>query len=113
MRSMPVLDGHESAALEVAAASAGGLSGFLHRAGAFFLHEFREMLPPNVRAKAFWLSYPSVSAIRTIGRSRRPGSLPTLRWRSESRANPSLKLVLIPGRLWVIPDRKSDVSCLE
>jgi hypothetical protein len=41
------------------------------------------------------------------------GSLLTRRWRSESRANPSLKLVLIPGRLWVIPDRKSDVSCLE
>ena len=41
------------------------------------------------------------------------GSQQTLRWRSESRANPSLTLVLIPGRLWVIPDRKSDVSCLE
>ena len=43
----------------------------------------------------------------------RSGSHQTLRWRRESRANPSLKLVLIPGRLWVIPDRKSDVSCLE
>jgi hypothetical protein len=45
-------------------------------------------------------------------RPRKSGSQLTPRWRSESRANPSLKLVLIPGRLWVIPDRKSDVSCL-
>jgi hypothetical protein len=48
MRSTPVLDGHETAALEVVAAPAGGSPGFLHRAVAFFLHEFREMLPPTI-----------------------------------------------------------------
>ena len=62
MRSTPVLDGHESAALEVAAASAGGSSGFLHRAGAFFLHEFREMLWPRVGAGPGRKSGPHLSS---------------------------------------------------
>ena len=48
MRSMPVLDGRESAALEVAAAPAPASTGFVHRAGAFVLHEFLEMLPPTI-----------------------------------------------------------------
>jgi len=48
MRSTPVLEGHETAALEVEAAKAGASAGFAHRAGAFFLHEFLEMLPPTI-----------------------------------------------------------------
>src|SRR5215510_5914731 len=48
MRSTPVLGGHESAALEVSAAPAGASAGFAHRVGAFFLHEFLEMLPPTI-----------------------------------------------------------------
>jgi hypothetical protein len=48
MRSTPVLDGHETAALEVAAAPTGTSAGFARRAGAFFLHEFLEMLPPTI-----------------------------------------------------------------
>jgi len=48
MRSTPVLEGHESAALEVAAAPAAASARFARRAGAFFLHEFREMLPPTI-----------------------------------------------------------------
>ena len=48
MRSMPVLEGRESAALKVATAPAGASAGFVHRAGAFVLHEFLEMLPPTI-----------------------------------------------------------------
>jgi len=48
MRSTPVLEGHETAALEAETAPAGASAGFAHRAGAFFLHEFLEMLPPTI-----------------------------------------------------------------
>jgi hypothetical protein len=48
MRSTPVLDGHETAALDAATAPAGTSAGFAHRAGAFLLHEFLEMLPPTI-----------------------------------------------------------------
>jgi len=48
MRSRPVLEGHETAALEAETAPAGASAGFAHRAGAFFLHEFLEMLPPTI-----------------------------------------------------------------
>jgi len=48
MRSTPVLDGHETAALNAAAAPASPTAGFARRAGGFFLHEFREMLPPTI-----------------------------------------------------------------
>src|SRR5262249_40320124 len=48
MRSTPVLDGHESAALDVSATPAGAAAGFARRGGAFFLHEFLEMLPPTI-----------------------------------------------------------------
>ena len=45
MRSTPVLDEHEAPQFEDAAARSGGLA---HRAGAFVLHEFLEMLPPTI-----------------------------------------------------------------
>src|SRR5215471_19085201 len=48
MRSMPVLDDRETPAVEVAAAPTGASAGFAHRAGAFLLREFREMLPPTI-----------------------------------------------------------------
>ena len=48
MRSMPVLDDRETPAVEVAAAPTGVSAGFAHRAGAFLLREFREMLPPTI-----------------------------------------------------------------
>src|SRR5215831_17092086 len=48
MRSTPVLEGHETAALEVGTAPVDTSTGFAHRAGAFFLHEFLEMLPPTI-----------------------------------------------------------------
>src|SRR5499433_1153063 len=48
MRSTPVLEGHETAALEAETAPAGASAGFARRAGAFVLHEFREMLPPTI-----------------------------------------------------------------
>jgi hypothetical protein len=48
MRSTTVLDDRETPELEVAAAPADTSTGFVHRAGAFFLHEFREMLPPTI-----------------------------------------------------------------
>jgi hypothetical protein len=48
MRSAPVLDGHETAGLEGAAAPAAASAGFAQRAGAFVLHEFLEMLPPTI-----------------------------------------------------------------
>jgi hypothetical protein len=49
MRSMPVLDGHETtAALNVATAPAAASAGFARRAGAFFLREFLEILPPTI-----------------------------------------------------------------
>src|SRR5215471_19718427 len=46
MRSTTVPDDRETPELEVAAAPAP--AGFVHRAGAFFLHEFLEMLPPTI-----------------------------------------------------------------
>jgi hypothetical protein len=48
MRSTTVLEGHETAALEVQTAPAAASAGFAHRAGAFVLHEFLEMLPPTI-----------------------------------------------------------------
>ena len=45
MRSAPVLDDREAPQFEDAAARSGGLA---HRAGAFVLHEFLEMLPPTI-----------------------------------------------------------------
>jgi hypothetical protein len=48
MRSTPVLDDHETPQFEVATAPAATSAGFAHRAGAFLLHEFREMLPPTI-----------------------------------------------------------------
>jgi hypothetical protein len=48
MRSTTVLDDRETPELEVAAAPADTSTGFVHRAGAFFLREFREMLPPTI-----------------------------------------------------------------
>src|SRR5215470_819204 len=48
MRSMPVLDDRETPAVEVAAAPTGVSAGFAHRAGAFLLREFREMLAPTI-----------------------------------------------------------------
>src|SRR5215472_14966316 len=48
MRSTPVLDDHQTPAFEVAPAPAGTSAGFARRAGAFLLHEFREMLPPTI-----------------------------------------------------------------
>src|SRR5215472_16239216 len=48
MRSTPVLDGHETAALDVGGAPAAASAGFARRAGAFVLHEFLEMLPPTI-----------------------------------------------------------------
>jgi hypothetical protein len=58
------------------------------------------------------------TAIRGAIISRGTESSRTRRWRRQSRANPSLtqgfpELALIPERLWVILDRKSDVSCRE
>jgi hypothetical protein len=47
MRSTPVLDDRETPELEVAAAPVDTSAGLVHRAGAFFLREFREMLPPT------------------------------------------------------------------
>jgi hypothetical protein len=48
MRSTPVLEGHETAAHDVVTAPAAASAGFVHWAGAFFLHELREMLPPTI-----------------------------------------------------------------
>jgi hypothetical protein len=48
MRSTTVLDDHENPELEAATAPAPATAGFVHRAGAFVLHEFREMLPPTI-----------------------------------------------------------------
>jgi hypothetical protein len=48
MRSTPVLDDYETSGTEVITAPAGTSAGFAHRAGAFLLHEFREMLPPTI-----------------------------------------------------------------
>jgi len=48
MRSTPVLGGHETAALDVAAAPVAASAGFAHRVGVFVLHEFLEMLPPTI-----------------------------------------------------------------
>lgn len=48
MRSTPVLDGDDTPPLEAGAVSRGASPGFAHRAGSFFLHEFREMLPPTI-----------------------------------------------------------------
>jgi hypothetical protein len=48
MKSAPVLHDRDSRQFEAAAAPAGAPAGFAHRAGAFFLREFREMLPPTI-----------------------------------------------------------------
>jgi hypothetical protein len=48
MRSAPVLDDREAPQFEDVAAPAGTSPGFAHRAGAFVLHEFLEMLPPTI-----------------------------------------------------------------
>jgi len=48
MRSTPILVDRENPAFEVAAAPVGTSAGFARRAGGFFLHEFREMLPPTI-----------------------------------------------------------------
>jgi hypothetical protein len=48
MRSVPVLDDHETAELEAAAGPAGTSAGLVQRVGAFLLREFREMLPPTI-----------------------------------------------------------------
>jgi hypothetical protein len=48
MRSAPVLDHHENPHIEVPAKPASRSVGRARRAGAFVLHEFREMLPPTI-----------------------------------------------------------------
>lgn len=48
MRSTPVLDDHQTPQFAPAAAPAGTSEGFAHKAGAFLLHEFREMLAPTI-----------------------------------------------------------------
>jgi hypothetical protein len=48
MSDTPVLDDNETPQFESAPAAAGTSAGFAHRAGAFFLHEFLEMLPPTI-----------------------------------------------------------------
>jgi hypothetical protein len=47
MRTTPVLDDHETAEVEAAAEATHAPAGFAQRAGAFFLRELREMLPPT------------------------------------------------------------------
>jgi hypothetical protein len=48
MRRTTVPDDRETPELDVAAAPADTSTGFVHRAGAFVLREFREMLPPTI-----------------------------------------------------------------
>jgi hypothetical protein len=48
MRSAPVLDDRKSPGLEVGAEPTPYSARFARRAGAFVLHEFREMLPPTI-----------------------------------------------------------------
>ena len=48
MRSASVLSDRESSKVEGSAALPHRSAGFLRRAGAFFVHEFREMLPPTI-----------------------------------------------------------------
>ena len=48
MRSAPSLDSHEPAELEASATPNAGAGGFVRRAGAFFLREFLEILPPTI-----------------------------------------------------------------
>src|SRR4029077_19088826 len=48
MRSTTVLEGHETAALEVETAPAAASAGFAHRGGGFALCQFLEMLPPTI-----------------------------------------------------------------
>jgi hypothetical protein len=48
MRSAPVLDRHEAPQIEVPAKPTSRSSGRVRQAGAFVLHEFREMLPPTI-----------------------------------------------------------------
>ena len=48
MRSAPVLDHPETPHIEVPAKSTSTSAGRVRRAGAFVLHEFREMLPPTI-----------------------------------------------------------------
>ena len=48
MRSAPVLDREETPEFEVPVDATRPPAGLARRAGAFFLHEFREMLPPTI-----------------------------------------------------------------
>jgi hypothetical protein len=48
MRSASVLSDRESSKVEGSAALPHRSGGFIRRAGAFFVHEFREMLPPTI-----------------------------------------------------------------
>jgi len=48
MRSAPVLDREETPVFEVPVDATRPPAGLARRAGAFFLHEFREMLPPTI-----------------------------------------------------------------
>jgi hypothetical protein len=48
MRSVPIPEVRNTAKIELPAEPTPVPAGFLHRAGAFFLHEFREMLPPTI-----------------------------------------------------------------
>src|SRR5215471_9603533 len=48
MRSAPVLDTHEPMPVKAAAEVIPKTVGFARRAGAFLLHEFREILPPTI-----------------------------------------------------------------
>jgi hypothetical protein len=48
VRSAPVLNRHEGPQIEVPAKATPTSAGLARRAGAFVLHEFREMLPPTI-----------------------------------------------------------------
>src|ERR1700751_3878519 len=48
MRSAPILDPQESSEIGIAAEPGPRLPGFAHRAGAFLLKEFLEILPPTI-----------------------------------------------------------------
>jgi hypothetical protein len=48
MRGAPVLGTHQSVQVERPAGSVPETAGFLRRAGAFFIHEFLEILPPTI-----------------------------------------------------------------
>jgi hypothetical protein len=48
MRGAPVLNTHQSVQLEAPGKHGPAAGGFLRRAGAFFIHEFLEILPPTI-----------------------------------------------------------------